>query len=234
MVKIIFIGSSHIAKESVTKIRNEILKIKPEIVAVELDEIRLRSLFSKDTNKTTLKNIKEIGFMGFFFTLLGKMLQEKMGKLVGMAPGSDMKAAVLAGKKAKSKIFLIDKNILNISRDISIKLSFFEKIKLVLYILLGLMYTPFAHLFKKPRRGIDLSKVPSKDTITELIYEFKKKFPKLYAILIEDRNKHMASALNFLSKEHPAAKIIVVVGAGHISGIKDILKNKYSIKIEEL
>ena len=54
--------------------------------------------------------------------------------------------------------------------------------------------------------------------------EFQKTFPKLYKILVEDRNIYMANQLKELSKTHK--KIVAVIGAGHRKGIKQILENK--------
>ena len=229
MAKITLIGSSHIARDSVKLIRTEILKEKPELVAVELDQDRMYSLFNKET-KIKLSTIKKIGLMGFLFTFIGKALQDKLGKLVGITPGSDIRSAIIYGKEVGATICLIDKNIKTIAKDIS-NIPFFEKIKIIGYLLGALIYAPFASIFKS-KKGIDISKVPSEQIIEDAIKEFKEKFPKLYDILIESRNKHMASILNFLGKKNPDVKIIAVVGAGHISGIKDILKDKYSIKVE--
>lgn len=231
MAELILVGSSHIARDSVKKIKKVILKEKPNIVAVELDKHRLKSLFEKRDEPIKLSSIRKVGLMGFIFILIGKLLQEKLGKLVGMAPGSDMKSAVLAAKKVNALVFLIDKDIMYITKGISTKLSSFEKIKILFYILGGLLCTPFIPLFSRKRKGIDISKVPHQEQVEQLVNEFKKRFPKLYEVLITDRNKHMAAALNFLDSHHKDNKIVAVVGAGHIAGIKDILKNKYSIKV---
>lgn len=232
MVNITLIGSSHIAKDSVKSIKKEIKSQKPDIVAVELDKNRAKALFNPKPNKLTFNSIKQIGIMGFLFTFFGKILQDKLGKAVGIAPGSDMKTAMLYGSKVDAKIWLIDKDIRIIARDLSTKISFYEKLKIVGSILGGVLISPILALRKKPKKGIDLSKVPPEELITELVSEFRKRFPKLYNVLIEDRNKFMAKRISILSEENPEGKIIVVLGAGHISGIKDILKNKYSIDVQ--
>jgi len=61
MVKIRIIGSSHIAKGSVNKIKKEITEKKPDIVAVELDEVRVHSLFNKQETKIDFSNVKRLG-----------------------------------------------------------------------------------------------------------------------------------------------------------------------------
>ncbi|HLD41962.1 MAG TPA: TraB/GumN family protein, partial [archaeon] len=53
--------------------------------------------------------------------------------------------------------------------------------------------------------------------------EFQKQFPYLYKILVEERNQHMAQAIQKIQDKHE--KIVVVVGAGHEKGIKTLLNN---------
>lgn len=230
MVNITLIGTSHIAKESIDLIKKEISSQKPEVVAVELDRKRLYSLLH-ESGKKKIGSIRKLGIMGALFTFIGKIIQEKLGKAVGIAPGTDMKTAVKYGEKEGSKICLIDKDISIIAREMSVHLNFLDKLKFIGYILSGLVYAPFASVIK-PKKKIDISKVPPEEVIEKAVSEVKKKFPKLYNILIERRNKHMASVINFLRKEYPEGKIIAVLGAGHVKGIKDILNNKYSIEVE--
>lgn len=233
MVNITIIGSSHIATDSVKKIKKEIKEKNPDIVAVELDVARVNALFNPYKNKISINSLKKVGLMGTLFTFFGKMLQDKLGKVVGISPGEDMKTAIVCARKNKSKIWLIDKNIQTLARELSTKISFLEKIKILGTIIAGMLISPFLFI-KKPKKGIDLTKVPPKELIDDLISELRKKFPKLYKILIEERNEYMATNLKNLYEKNPESKILAVVGAGHIPGIKDILKNKYSIDIREI
>ena len=69
-----------------------------------------------------------------------------------------------------------------------------------------------------------MTKVPPEELIDQAMETFQKVFPQLYKILVEDRNKRMASALLELSKTHK--NIVAVVGAGHRKGLKSLLSNK--------
>jgi len=214
------IGTSHIAKESVAKIKKEILHFKPEIVAVELDANRIRFLFSKK-RKFQLSAIRTIGFTGFLFSLIGSFAQRKLGERVGLFPGADMRAAIQAARKINSKIFLIDLPIGVTLRRISQNMSLFEKIKFIGFLLGGFIFSTSPEL-----KEFDLNKVPNEKLISALIRELRKRFPKLYKVLIEDRDKYMAEQIIRLLALFPNNKILVVVGAGHISGIKKHLKAK--------
>jgi len=49
-------------------------------------------------------------------------------------------------------------------------------------------------------------------------------------VLIKERNEILARNIHFVRKANPAAKILVVIGAGHVQDVKNLLKNKYKIK----
>ena len=67
---IILLGTSHVAKQSAKEIEEAIEIYKPEVVGIELDIDRLKTLLSSDSNankkrRSNRKMIKEIGGMYF-------------------------------------------------------------------------------------------------------------------------------------------------------------------------
>ena len=107
---IVIIGTSHISIESIKEVEAEIRKIEPEVVALELDRRRFLGLFAKKRH-ISLKDIKHMGIKGFLFNSLGYYIEKKLGKLVGVAPGSEMKKAVQIAKELNCKIALIDQDV---------------------------------------------------------------------------------------------------------------------------
>ncbi len=214
------LGSSHISGQFAYKIKDIILTEEPEIVAVELDLQRLESLFSNQRNKYSLKSIKQIGIFGFIFGLIGSKMQSVLGRQVGFQPGIDMKTAVLAAKKVKSKIMLIDQPIeITLNKLSQIKTR--DKLKLIFYIL----FSPFSRKNQKLAKKIDLRKVPEEKIIEEMTAEFKKKVPAFYKILIEERNKIIAKNIISIQKKYPDSRIIAVIGAGHKKEVEQLIKN---------
>ena len=59
-MEIKIIGTSHISKDSVLEIKKQISTFKPDIVCVELDVNRYKSLFHKKSEKIRLSNISNI------------------------------------------------------------------------------------------------------------------------------------------------------------------------------
>ena len=212
------IGTSHVAKQSIEEVKKGILEKNPEIIALELDIIRLSSMLNKRKRSIKFSDIKKIGFTGLFFNLIGAWIENKIGKVAGTKPGNEMLTAIKLAKKEKIKIALVDQDIRITLQKLSKKITFKEKLRLFTDLLFG-------SIFHKEKVRIDLSKVPEKEIIEKLTKEFKKRYPSLHEILVEDRNKVMAKNLNKLISENKDKKILAVVGAGHKEAIIRILKD---------
>jgi pheromone shutdown protein TraB len=222
------IGSSHIAKQSITEIHKKIIDQKPEIVCVELDRTRFIGLFQKQKKKVSLKDLRFGGF-GAAFMWIGRWLQKKLGDHVGIMPGADMKTAVLAARKVDAKIYLIDIPIQKTLYKLSKEVSLWEKAHLVIHIILS----PLSKKNRDVASKIDLTKVPSASLIETMISDLKVKFPKIFKVLLDDRNEFMASQLKKISEKNPDKKIIAVVGAGHEKDLNILLEVKKPTTIKK-
>jgi len=214
MASIKVIGTSHIARESVREIRKTFKEFDPEVVAIELDERRLYSLLHKEDRRISLKEMKEVGVKGFLFALLGSVIQKRLGKYVGSPPGSDMLTAFRLAEKSGRRIALIDRDIVITLRRFSDRLSWREKLRFLHDITFGL-FGRKRELEKIGITGIrDLRKVPAEEIIEKMMRELSSRYPNVYKVLVEERNRHMAKNIRRLI-EGGAERILVVVGAGH-------------------
>jgi pheromone shutdown protein TraB len=68
--------------------------------------------------------------------------------------------------------------------------------------------------------------VPNNKTIQQIITVLDNKLPELANVMIHERNTYMTRALIHIQEEHPEKTILAVVGAGHIPGMNEALKNK--------
>ncbi len=213
-MNITLLGTSHIARESLAKVKEIIKKLNPDIIALELDNTRLKAILTG--KKKTLPAIKKFGLKVFLFNLIGAFIEKSLSKHTGIHPGSEMKVAIKIAKKQNIKIFLIDQPI-----DITIKkllstISKKEKYQLIKDIIQG--------LFFKKKIPFDLNRIPPRATIEKLLEETKEKYPNIYNILVTERNKYMSKALYKLMHEFQNKKILAIVGAGHVKGILGELK----------
>lgn len=223
---LMLLGTSHIAKQSLEDVKSAIEGWKPDIVALELDKRRLHALFKKP-GKIRLYDIKRVGIKGFVFSVIGSWAEKKLGNMVGVAPGSEMKSAVILARKSNIKIALIDQDIEITLKRFSRSLTWREKWNFIADILKAI----FA---REKSIEFDLTKVPGKKTIEKLIAQVKKRYPNVYKVLIEERNEVMANNLHKVMSEHPGKRILAIIGAGHEEDILSLIKKPsivYSFKI---
>ncbi len=202
------IGTSHISKDSVKEVEKTILKVRPRFVAVELDRRRLSLLENKKKSRISLRDIKNLGIKGFLLNLIGAWFEKRMGKKVGVEPGSEMKMAINLTKKLNLNLVLIDQDIKSTINKFLSRITRKEKLRFI------------KDLFFSRDTGFDIKKVPSQNEIKKIINKIKKDYPSFYLTIIKERNVYMAQNLYKLMQKYPHEKIVAVIGAGHE---KDIL-----------
>ncbi|MBL7055082.1 TraB/GumN family protein [Candidatus Woesearchaeota archaeon] len=216
---LIIIGTSHIAKQSLDEVKRTIEEEKPDIIALELDEQRLYSLMSRKKPKASIYNIGRIGFKGFIFSLIGAWAEKKLGEIVGVSPGDEMKTAVRLARKNKIRIALIDQNIEVTLKRFSKALSWREKWNFIADLFK-------AFILRKKEIEFDLSTVPDEKIIKKMINHVKKRYPNIYRVLIEERNIIMADNLSKLMDLNKDKKIVAIIGAGHEKEMVEMIKKQ--------
>lgn len=211
------VGTNHISAESLEHIKKEFLDFEPQILAVELDRQRLVSLEQGD-QKISFKAIKILGIRGFLFVLISRYVQQRLGRMTGIKPGSEMMYTVSLAKGNNLPLALVDQPIHTTIRRLMRKITFIEIIRFISDIFVSIL--PFG---KKKQVKINLGKVPSEKIIDMLIGELEKRYPSIYSVLIYERNQYMSKRLVILAKRNPEKKILCVVGAGHKKGMKTLL-----------
>ncbi len=214
---LVLIGTSHISKESVSKVTEKFSEFKPDIVALELDKRRFYALINNIESKPSFSDIRRVGINGFLFLLIGTWMQKKLGKFTGVSPGSEMKTAIDLARDNNLKIALIDQDIEVTLRRFSQTFGWKEKLSMIKDILLA----PFSKSVT-----MDLSKVPEKKMIKALMAETKKRYPGIYKALVEERNEIMAANIIKILTDNPDSKVLAVVGAGHEEEILKIVESK--------
>jgi len=215
------IGTSHVSKQSIVEVKEQIKEFKPNILALELDPQRFYSLISRKKRPLSVKDIKRMGLSGFTMNLIGTWIEKKIGKTVGVSPGAEMKAAALIARKEKIKIALIDQDVRITLKKLSKRVTLKEKLTFLKELLKTV-------IIRKPEIDIDLKKVPDQKTIDLVVSKVKKKYPSVYITLVKERNVIMAKNLYKIMTKNKKERIIAIVGAGHKQEIISLIKNEYS------
>ncbi|MBN2367620.1 TraB/GumN family protein [Candidatus Woesearchaeota archaeon] len=211
------LGTSHIASESIKQVKLGFETLGPDIIALELDPGRAYSIKHKTKRPKNMFLLKQLGLGGFLFYVIGEFLQKKLGKIVNIDPGAEMLAALDIAEKSGIPVALIDRDIQVTLRRFSAHFKKRELLRMIWDIISG--------VFKKNAVvNMELSKVPSEKVINIVLEHTKKRYPSLYRVLIQERDRHMALSLFHISSANPDKKIMAVVGAGHLRGMKKYLE----------
>lgn len=219
--EIILVGTAHVSKESIALVKETIEKEQPDAVGIELDFQRLHQLQQgKKWQQMDLGQIiKEGKTHLFLLNILLSNLQRQIGDDLGVKPGSEMLAAIEIAKEKKLPIALLDRDIrITLGRALN-KMSLKEKAKLGYSIIGGFMGIGQ----KMDEKTIEQLK--QKDMINALMQQLGKEMPSVKKVLVDERDIFIANRI----LQAKAKKIVAVVGAGHLEGIKKHLGKEINI-----
>jgi pheromone shutdown-related protein TraB len=223
--EIFLIGTAHVSKESVDLVMDVIKRENPDVVAVELDEQRYDALVNKKKwDETEIHRvIKEGKTHLFLLQLLLTNFQRKIGDEFGVKPGSEMLKAIELANERGIRIALVDRDIrITLKRALN-RMSLREKLSLIYGFLSG--------VFEEEKIEEDiLEKLKDKDVMTEMMEELAREIPSVKDVLIDERDMYIANKIT----KSDGKKIVAVVGAGHVEGIKDIIESIDREYVKEL
>jgi|Deesub1362B_J571_1020462.scaffolds.fasta_scaffold00400_19 pheromone shutdown-related protein TraB len=223
MDSIVLIGTAHVSKKSIEEVRETILREKPSVVAVELDKKRFVALTQRKNPEVSIIDVIKRGEAHLMlFQLLLSYFQRRIGEKYGVKPGEEMLTAIETAKEVGADVALIDRDITITFKRFWTSLSFFEKIKLVLSLMGG--------LFKGD--DVDVDEMLKEDVISAMVSEFEKVSPNAVKVLIDERDAYMAGNISMLSEKY--SKVVAVVGAGHVRGIRKYLFERETPDINSL
>jgi len=219
--EIILVGTAHISRQSVDLVKKTIEKEKPDVIGVELDRQRFHQLLSgKKWRELDLASVIRQGKAYLLlFNLLLASIQKKLGETVGVEPGQEMRAAISCATSTGTPLALLDRNITITLRRAMDEISFIEKLKLLFGVSMSLF--GFGEEITKEK----IEELKNKDVLSELMEELGREMPSIKKVLIDERDLFIANRI--LSAK--GKKIVAVVGAGHVEGIKKYLDKKRSI-----
>ena len=209
--EIILVGTAHVSRQSAELVTRVIEAEKPETVCIELCESRYQSMTQKDRwqNMDLLKVIKERKAFLLLSNLMLASFQKRIGQKLGIKPGEEMMKAIEATEKVGARIHLADRDIrTTLSRTWRL-MGLWTKIKL-----LGHLVISVGEVDKIKEE--DVEEMKNMDVLETLLSEIGEALPELRRILIDERDQYLA----YKTRTAPGRKIVSVVGAGHVPGMK--------------
>jgi pheromone shutdown-related protein TraB len=209
--EIIIIGTAHVSKESAELVQSVINEEKPDTVCVELCESRYQAIRQKKKwlEMDIVKVIKEKKAFLLLSNLLLASFQKRIAAKLDVKPGEEMIRAIETGESLGAEIYLADRDIRITMARIWRIMGLWQKIKLLFQVVISLGQVD--DIDKE-----EIEKMKQEDILETILSEVGKSVPVLKKILIDERDLYLASKI----KSAPGKKIVAVVGAGHVPGIK--------------
>ncbi len=219
------IGTAHISQKSADLVKKVIEEEKPDTVCVELDKQRYEALSNK--KRWQELDIKEIIKNKQLTTLVVNLIlasyQKKLGKKLGVSPGTELLVATQVAQDNNIPIVLCDRDVKITLKRAWNKMSLFQKLKF--------LFSGLAGVFEKQEiTEEELEKLKEKDILNELMAELGKVMPVLKEVLIDERDTYITEKM----RNAEGKNIVAVVGAGHVKGIIEKLKSAQTFDLEEI
>jgi pheromone shutdown-related protein TraB len=210
----ILVGTAHISRESVDLVRKVIEAEKPDCVCIELDAQRFEAL-SQEKRFAALdlrEVIRKQQLAALLMNLLLASYQKRLGGKLGVTPGSELLEAARVAEENEIPISLCDRDIRITLRRAWGALSLWKK---------SMLISSFAaSAFEDPELDEEeLNRIKQKDVLSELMNELGETMPALKEALIDERDRFLAQKI----RESKGKKLVAVVGAGHIRGMKEAI-----------
>ena len=214
MAEIKILGTAHVSQKSVDEVTSAIDEFHPDVVAVELDPARFQALKKSMAEPSVSDLIQAGNFNQLLVQWILSYLQRRIGMDVGVEPGAEMKAAIIRAEERNLKIGLIDRDIRITLMRFWRSMSLWEKLKM--------FYALSASVVGVEGEEIDIESLKKEDMITLALEEFRKFSPNGARTLIDERDAYLAHQLLALDANHE--RILAVIGAGHVKGVRQYLQ----------
>jgi pheromone shutdown-related protein TraB len=215
----ILIGTAHVSRGSIDEVSGIIRQERPDLICVELDEGRYASITQKESweNLNMIKVFRE----GKGFLLLANLVlsgfQRRMGAELGVRPGEEMKAALDIAKELGIPHALCDREVQITLRRAWASCGLWNKSKLLATLLTSAFTT-------EKISAEEIEELKNHNELDGMMKELADYLPEVKETLIDERDRYLAAKIWTSAKEqksHEQARIVAVVGAGHMQGIKN-------------
>jgi pheromone shutdown-related protein TraB len=216
--EVTLLGTAHVSHQSAEDVRTAIETGNYDVVAVELCQPRYDGLTGKqDWRELDLLQVIRSGRTGLVAAQLAlSAYQKRLADQLGIEPGAEMRAAIDGAAAHALPLWLIDRNVGVTLKRIVRSVPWYHRWTL----LTGLVAT---FLTRADVRAEDIESLKQGDMLEHTFTEFAEKSPRLYEALIAERDRYMAARLRELLAGARPARVLAVIGAGHLRGVTEQL-----------
>ncbi|MEZ4334839.1 MAG: TraB/GumN family protein [Myxococcota bacterium] len=209
------VGTAHVSRRSVELVREVIERERPDVVCIELDAGRYEALSQE--KRFAEQDLREVMRRKQIATLLLNLIlasyQRRLGLKLGVAPGSELLEAANVAHALGIPIALCDREVRVTLRRAWQSLSWWQRMRLLSELLASVLESPEVS-------EEDLARLRDQDVVSEVMNELGRMMPDLKRVLIDERDAYLAHKI----LEAEGQRVVAVVGAGHVEGMKGRLE----------
>jgi pheromone shutdown-related protein TraB len=221
----VLVGTAHVSRESTELVRRVVEAAQPDGVCIELDAGRYEALARPQRfEQLDLRQVLATRQLPTLFAnLLLASFQHSLGMKLGVRPGAELLEGARAAEAIGKPFHLCDREVRQTLKRAWGALSFWKKSLLAAALV--------ESLFARPEMSEnDLRELRQRDAMTQLLEELSKAFPGLKRVLIDERDAYLAEKI----RRAPGAKLVAVVGAGHVAGLAAHLERGEALELGPL
>lgn len=219
--EIYLIGTAHVSLTSRQEVKECIDEVQPDSICIELDDDRYEAFQNpkrwEDTDIIQVIRENKTGYM--IVNLILSSYQRRIAKKMNVQAGQEMLQGIESAKEIGAHLVLADRNIQTTFKRIYRKHSFWQKIKLLTSMVLSIFED-------EDITNEDIENLKQADVLDVALKDIGKEYPIVAEVLIHERDQVLAYKI----KNAPGNKIVAVLGAAHIPGIKNEIYKDYDIK----
>jgi pheromone shutdown-related protein TraB len=219
--EIYVVGTAHVSAESVEDVKATVDAVGPDSICIELCAARHKALVQKDNWKKMdiFKVIKEKRALFLLAQLILNSFYTRLGKQLKVQPGAEMIEGMKQADRIGAELVLADRDIEITLKRVWGYLNLWNKLVMVSQLM--------ASFFVGGSIDSELvEEMKSKDQLENIMEAFTDSFPEVKKRLIDERDIYLSQKI----RTAPGKKIVAVVGAGHVKGIKEHIKNVISLE----
>lgn len=219
--EIYLLGTAHVSKQSVTDVTTCVEEIQPTSICIELCESRYKSIRDRDSWKKMdiFQVFKEKKVLFLIAQLILSSFYRKLGKQLEVTPGAEMIQGADEAEARDIDLVLADRNIEITLRRVWGGLSLFQKAKFILTMIPSFLFNA------EEIDDATVEELKEQDNLEAAMDEMGKGFPGIRERLIHERDIYLSEMI----KSAKGDKVLAVVGAGHVPGIVERLKEEHDL-----
>jgi pheromone shutdown-related protein TraB len=221
----VLVGTAHVSRESADLVREVIEKERPDCVCVELDAQRFEALSQKKRweDLDLREVIRKRQLAPLIANLLLAAYQKKLGGALGVMPGTELLEATRVAEEHGIPVALCDRDVRVTLRRAWASMSLWKKAMLLSALA--------SSLFERPELDEEaLRRIRDRDVLSELMRELGEAMPAVKTALIDERDAYLSHKIRAASGD----RIVAVVGAGHVEGIRHALLERRDVDLEAI